>query len=49
MYLSDDSLSALPRAGYSTSHYRMAGAAATRLVEDGEQTQVRGLGSACRL
>jgi len=35
-YLTDASLSALPRAGYSTADYRMAGAEPTRLLEDGD-------------
>jgi glyoxylase-like metal-dependent hydrolase (beta-lactamase superfamily II) len=36
-YLTDKSLTALPRDGYSTSEYRMVGAAPTRLVQDGER------------
>ena len=35
-YLTDDSLSALPRQGFAASDYRMQGAAPTGLVEDGE-------------
>jgi glyoxylase-like metal-dependent hydrolase (beta-lactamase superfamily II) len=36
-YLTDDSLWALPYAGYSTTEYRMVAAAPTRLLEDGDQ------------
>ena len=35
-YLTDEALSALPRAGYSTADYRMVGAEPTRLLEDGD-------------
>ena len=35
-YLTDESLSALPWPGYATSDYRMPGAAATGLVEEGD-------------
>ncbi len=35
-YLKDETLSALPRAGYSAGDYRMASAEPTRLLEDGE-------------
>jgi glyoxylase-like metal-dependent hydrolase (beta-lactamase superfamily II) len=35
-YLTDESLSALPRPGYATSDYRMQGAAATGMVEEGD-------------
>lgn len=35
-YLTDESLSALPRRGYATSDYRMQGAAPTGLVEGGD-------------
>jgi len=40
VYLNDDSLNALPCAGYSTSHYRMTGASPTRLVEDGDTIEL---------
>ena len=43
-YLKDESLRALPRAGYSTADYRMSGAEATRLLEDGEMID---LGDRC--
>ncbi len=36
-YLTEDSLSALPRPGYTTSEYRMQGAAPTGLVEEGDR------------
>jgi len=36
-YLTDESLSALPRPGFATSDYRMQGAAATGLVVEGER------------
>jgi len=36
-YLTDASLNALPRDGYSTKDYRMVGAAPTRLVQDGDR------------
>ena len=39
-YLTDGSLSALPRAGYSTVDYRMAGAEPTRLLADGEVVEL---------
>jgi glyoxylase-like metal-dependent hydrolase (beta-lactamase superfamily II) len=35
-YLTDEVLLALPRAGYFTADYRMAGAEPTRLLEDGD-------------
>jgi glyoxylase-like metal-dependent hydrolase (beta-lactamase superfamily II) len=35
-YLTDETLSALPRPGYSTVDYRMVGAEPTRLLEDGD-------------
>jgi len=35
-YLTDESLTALPWSGYSTSEYRMVGAAPTQLVQDGD-------------
>ena len=35
-YLTDDSLAALPRAGFAVSEHRLPGATATRLLEDGE-------------
>lgn len=35
-FLTDDSLGALPRAGFSMADYRMPGAEATRLLEDGD-------------
>ena len=34
-YLTDETLSALPRAGYSAADYRMASAEPTRFLEDG--------------
>ncbi len=35
-YLTDESLSALPRPGYATSDYKMQGATPTELVEEGD-------------
>lgn len=35
-YLTDETLSALPRPGYTTAAYKMIGAAPTRLLEDGD-------------
>ena len=36
IYVSDEMLMALPFAGYTTQHYRMAGAAPTLLLDDGD-------------
>ena len=36
IYLTDEMLSALPRAGYSAADYQMIGAEPTRLLEDGD-------------
>ncbi len=41
-YLTDESLSALPRAGYSTADYRMVGAEPTQLLEDGDVIDLGG-------
>lgn len=41
-YLCDESLTALPWDGYSTTDYRMVGAAPTRLVRDGDRIDLGG-------
>lgn len=41
-YLTEETLWALPRAGYSAADYRMVGAEATRLLEDGDLIDLGG-------
>ena len=41
-YLTEDSLSALPREGFSVAEHRLPGAEATRLLEDGEVIDLGG-------